>query len=121
MKLFCILAEIWVGLRREGFCKFVKMGEVSGYYEPLLKERDEFNGNKKIALWVSSAKLVLRVVMWVIFILWATFIFLYPAEFMKHFSETLTHATRGSVFGITGTFPVYLTSFSDPSLPSFFV
>ncbi|XP_031103586.1 ferric reduction oxidase 6-like [Ipomoea triloba] len=79
------------------------MGEVSGYYEPLLKERDEFNGNKKTPLWVSSAKLALKVVMCVIFILWAAFIFLRPAEFMNNLSNTLTNATKGTVFGITGS------------------
>ncbi|XP_058186398.1 ferric reduction oxidase 7, chloroplastic-like isoform X2 [Rhododendron vialii] len=61
----------------------------------------------------SSTKLVLKFTMWIIFISWATFIFLYPSEFVNGWYEKYLHSTTGTVFGITGS--IFLV-FSAPIL-----
>ncbi|KAL0335344.1 UNVERIFIED_CONTAM: Ferric reduction oxidase 7, chloroplastic [Sesamum radiatum] len=57
--------------------------DVKSGQEPLLSRKEDVVGcGKKRPFWVSSAKVILRVVMWVIFITWAAFIFLYPSDFV---------------------------------------
>ncbi|GFY94643.1 ferric reduction oxidase 6 [Actinidia rufa] len=69
-------------------------------------------GNKKPFL-ASSMKFALKFTMWVIFIAWASIIFLYPSEFVYGLYQKFIQATTGTVYGITG--PVFL-AFSAPIL-----
>lgn len=68
----------------------------------LLSPTPETGYVKNASFSVSLAKLVLRVVMWMVFILWVAITFLLPAEFTSNYVEILFEATGGSVFGITG-------------------
>ncbi|KAM7481923.1 hypothetical protein LguiB_006506 [Lonicera macranthoides] len=88
------------------------MGEVSAT-EPLLIKEEGFGSFKKTPLLVSSTKLVLKVAMWVIFIAWATLIFLYPLEFVNNLSGAWIRVTRETLFGVTGS--IFLL-FSAPIL-----
>ncbi|GMN59479.1 hypothetical protein TIFTF001_028563 [Ficus carica] len=73
-------------------------------HQPLLLSPTPETGYVKNASFsVSLAKLVLRVVMWVVFILWVAITFLLPAEFTSNYVNILFEATGGSVFGITGS------------------
>ncbi|KAL2477672.1 Ferric reduction oxidase 7 [Forsythia ovata] len=75
------------------------MDENSGY-EPLILKKDDAN---KKSLWVSLAKLFLRVAMWVIFTAWAAFIFLFPSDFASDLYHKWSRATDGTLFGATGS------------------
>ena len=57
---------------------------------------------KKTPIFLSSTKWVLKIVMWVIFIFWATLIFLFPAEPVNELFEKWLQLSSGTVFGITG-------------------
>ncbi|KAL3620747.1 hypothetical protein CASFOL_035659 [Castilleja foliolosa] len=87
------------------------MDEKSGQKSPLLPRKDD--DNKKNTIFFSSAKWVLRVVMWVIFIAWASLIFLYPFDSVRQLYFYLIRATQGTLFGITGSIFI---SFSAPIL-----
>ncbi|KAF7130024.1 hypothetical protein RHSIM_Rhsim10G0099300 [Rhododendron simsii] len=82
---------------------------------PLLstKGNNGLDYGKFKSILASSSKLVLKFTMWVIFISWATFIFLYPSEFVNGWYEKYLHSTTGTVFGITGS--IFLV-FSAPIL-----
>ncbi|XP_057502904.1 ferric reduction oxidase 6-like [Actinidia eriantha] len=69
-------------------------------------------GNKKPFL-ASFMKFALKFTMWVIFIAWASIIFLYPSEFVYGFYRKFIQATTGTVYGITGTM---FLAFSAPIL-----
>ncbi|KAK4427525.1 Ferric reduction oxidase 7, chloroplastic [Sesamum alatum] len=86
--------------------------DVKSGQEPLLSGKEDV-GKKTTPFWVSSAKVILRVVMWVIFITWAAFIFLYPSEFVTDLYQKWRRATEGTLFGTTGS--VFLL-FSGPIL-----
>ncbi|KAK9286122.1 hypothetical protein L1049_014503 [Liquidambar formosana] len=58
---------------------------------------------KDTPLLVSSLKWILKTLMWVVFIVWAALIFLYPSEFVNGLYEKWIEATRGTVFGLTGS------------------
>ncbi|KAK3000660.1 hypothetical protein RJ639_020669 [Escallonia herrerae] len=76
------------------------MGEVS-FREPLLlSKEDGCSYVKKTYLLISS---ILKVALWVIFIAWATFIFLSPLEYVNELSGRVIQATEGTLFGITGS------------------
>ncbi|KAL0364938.1 UNVERIFIED_CONTAM: Ferric reduction oxidase 7, chloroplastic [Sesamum angustifolium] len=78
--------------------------DVKSGQEPLLSRKEDVVGcGKKRPFWVSSAKVILRVVMWVIFITWAAFIFLYPSDFVTNLYHKWRQATEGTLFGITGS------------------
>ncbi|KAH7867370.1 hypothetical protein Vadar_032579 [Vaccinium darrowii] len=83
--------------------------------EPLVSSKN--NGyvgyGKMKSMLASSIKLVLKFTMWVIFISWATFLFLYPSEFVNGWYEKYLQSTSGTVFGITGS--IFLV-FSAPVL-----
>lgn len=83
-------------------------------YVPLLSGKGEgFDSVKKTPLLISSAKWVLKIAMWGIFISWVTFLFLYPSEFGKELNGKWNHATSETLFGVTGS--VFLL-FSGPIL-----
>ncbi|KAI8554903.1 hypothetical protein RHMOL_Rhmol05G0133300 [Rhododendron molle] len=65
--------------------------------EPLVSSQG--NGKNK-AIFASSMKIVLKYTIWVIFISWATFIFLYPSEFVDAWFEKYLELTDGICFGI---------------------
>ncbi|KAI3445519.1 hypothetical protein Pfo_002184 [Paulownia fortunei] len=89
------------------------MDEKSGK-EPLLSRKEEVTGYaKNRPFWILSAKWILRVVMWVIFIAWAAFIFLYPSDFVSDLYRKWNRATEGTLFGVTGS--IFLI-FSAPIL-----
>ncbi|KAF2317255.1 hypothetical protein GH714_019099 [Hevea brasiliensis] len=67
--------------------------------EPLLSSQ----GVKKKPLFVSSAKWVLKILMWVIFIAWVVFIFVYPTELGNEIFEKCIGATKGTPFGLSGS------------------
>ncbi|XP_017984947.1 PREDICTED: ferric reduction oxidase 7, chloroplastic [Theobroma cacao] len=79
----------------------------------LLSDGVEPDYVKKSSFLVSSVKWTLKIVMWVIFIAWVGLIFLYPGEIGNQLAEKIINATRGSVFGITGSLFVV---FSAPVL-----
>lgn len=81
------------------------MGEISSQEPLLLKKDDEFDYLNKTPLWVSSTKLILKVVMWVTFIAWAAFIFLLPTKFTTELEGKMFRATKGTIFGTAGFFP----------------
>ncbi|CAA3011740.1 ferric reduction oxidase 6-like [Olea europaea subsp. europaea] len=85
------------------------MDENSGYEPLILKEE----GAKKKSLWVSLAKWILGVAMWIIFAAWAAFIFLYPSDYGTHLYEKWSRATNGTLFGEAGS--IFLL-FSGPIL-----
>ncbi|KAF7143696.1 hypothetical protein RHSIM_Rhsim05G0110400 [Rhododendron simsii] len=78
--------------------------------EPLVSSHG--NGKKK-AIFASSMEIVLKYTIWVIFISWATFIFLYPSEFVDAWFEKYLELTDGSCFGIEGSM---FLAFSAPIL-----
>ncbi|XP_060167480.1 ferric reduction oxidase 6-like [Lycium barbarum] len=93
------------------------MGEVSDQVPLLLKKEDEFDHLNKTPLWVSLTKLILKVIMWVIFIAWATFIFFSPTKFTNQLQGKIIRATRGTIFGTSGSiflifsFPIFVIAF----------
>ncbi|OIT32885.1 PREDICTED: ferric reduction oxidase 7, chloroplastic-like [Nicotiana attenuata] len=93
------------------------MGELSGQEPLLLRKENEFDYLNKTPFWVSLTKLILKVVMWVIFIAWATFIFLSPSKFMNDLQGKFIRATQGTIFGTTGSiflifsFPIFMIAF----------
>ncbi|KAJ8572719.1 hypothetical protein K7X08_009230 [Anisodus acutangulus] len=93
------------------------MGEVSDQVPLLFSKEDEFDYLNKTPLWVSSTKLILKVVMWMIFIAWATFIFLLPTKFINQLQEKFIKATQGTIFGTAGStflifsFPIFMIAF----------
>ncbi|XP_058213684.1 ferric reduction oxidase 7, chloroplastic-like isoform X2 [Rhododendron vialii] len=78
--------------------------------EPLVSSQG--NGKSK-AIFASSMKIILKYTIWVIFISWATFIFLYPSEFVDAWFEKYLELTDGSCFGIKGSM---FLAFSAPIL-----
>ncbi|CAK9153005.1 unnamed protein product [Ilex paraguariensis] len=89
------------------------MGDHSAHEPLLLREDDRFGYVKKTSFWLSSVKWILKVSMWVIFIAWATFLFVYPLESVTELFDKWIEATRGTVFGLTGS--IFLL-FSGPIL-----
>ncbi|PIN22246.1 Ferric reductase, NADH/NADPH oxidase [Handroanthus impetiginosus] len=73
-------------------------------YEPLLSRKEDVSGYpKKKSFLLSSAKWILWVTMWVIFIAWAAFIFLYPSDFVSDLYQKWRRASHGTLFGVTGS------------------
>ncbi|KAL3515803.1 hypothetical protein ACH5RR_022705 [Cinchona calisaya] len=73
--------------------------------EPLLlSSKDaELGCLKKTSLFVSSSKCLIKVAILIIFIAWATFIFLYPLETVNELFQKWTNATERNLFGHTGS------------------
>ncbi|XP_075477097.1 ferric reduction oxidase 7, chloroplastic-like [Primulina tabacum] len=69
----------------------------------LLQKEGLVNVSKKMPFFISSVKWTLRVVMWVIFIIWAAFIFMFPSDFVGDLLEKWILATNGTLFGIAGS------------------
>ncbi|XVE75299.1 hypothetical protein DITRI_Ditri12bG0083500 [Diplodiscus trichospermus] len=69
----------------------------------LLGEEVELDDIKKSSFLASSVKWTLKIVIWVIFIAWVGLVFLYPGEIGNQLVEKIINATKGSVFGITGS------------------
>ncbi|MCD9560932.1 hypothetical protein HAX54_019795 [Datura stramonium] len=90
------------------------MGELSSQEPLLLEKEDEFDYLKKIPLLVSST---IKVIMWVIFIAWAAFIFGLPTKFIDDLQDKIIRATEGTIFGIAGStflifsFPILMIAF----------
>lgn len=78
------------------------MGELSSQEPLLLKKENEFDSLRKTPFLISSTKLILKVLMWVIFISWAAFIFLLPTKFTNEIFGTIVGATKGSIFRTAG-------------------
>ncbi|XP_016470645.2 ferric reduction oxidase 6-like isoform X1 [Nicotiana tabacum] len=93
------------------------MSEFSGQEPLLLKKENDFNYLNKTPFWVSSTKLILNVLMWMIFIAWATFLFLLPSAYMNELQKKLIRDTQGTIFGKTGSkflifsFPIFMIAF----------
>lgn len=93
------------------------MGEYSTD-APLLLKTPEVEKKTTPSLFKSSAKWVLKSVIWVVFVSWILLMFLYPSDFMTHLvNHNWINATNGTVFGLTGslffafTAPVMLLAF----------
>ncbi|CDP17766.1 unnamed protein product [Coffea canephora] len=72
--------------------------------EPLLSSKeDELGCLKKTSLLISSARWIIKGSILIIFIAWATFIFLYPLEAVSDWSRKWSNVTAGSLFGHTGS------------------
>ncbi|KAE8717976.1 Ferric reduction oxidase 6 [Hibiscus syriacus] len=89
------------------------MGSYSLKNPLLLNDEVEAGFVKTPSLLKSSLKWGLKVGMWVVFIAWVALIFMYPGEFGKQLVDRIIHATRGSVFGISGSL---FLAFSAPIL-----
>ncbi|XP_004230384.1 ferric reduction oxidase 6 [Solanum lycopersicum] len=93
------------------------MGELSSQEPLLLKKENEFDSLRKTPFLISSTKLILKVLMWVIFISWAAFIFLLPTKFTNEIFGTIVGATKGSIFRTAGStsllfsFPIIMIAF----------
>ncbi|KAF3970840.1 hypothetical protein CMV_005498 [Castanea mollissima] len=61
------------------------------------------NNNNKNIIFVSLAKWVLKVTMWVVFLSWVIFLFLFPTDFGTGLYDDWVDATSGTLFGETGS------------------
>ncbi|KNA10876.1 hypothetical protein SOVF_140320 [Spinacia oleracea] len=93
------------------------MGEYSSD-APLLLKTPEVEKKTVAYLVKSTAKRVIKLLIWVVFIAWVSLMFLYPSEFMSHFvTKIWIGATDGTVFGLAGslffafTAPVLILAF----------
>ena len=78
------------------------MNEHSGNARLLPKNEDGLASLKKTSFFISSAKWIIRAAILMIFIAWATFIFLYPLPVVNDWFEKWMDATKGTIFGLTG-------------------
>ncbi|KAK9054809.1 hypothetical protein SSX86_025888 [Deinandra increscens subsp. villosa] len=89
--------------------------------EPLLlsskQAENTFTYINKPSLLLKSTKWVLKFSMWLIFICWASFLFLVPSDSVNQLYTMFVHATSGTLFGITGSIfliysgPVFIIGF----------
>ncbi|KAL7157493.1 hypothetical protein ABFS83_02G081400 [Erythranthe nasuta] len=75
---------------------------------PLLSRKQDTSGygggySKKKPILLTSAKWILRVAMWVIFVAWASFIFLFPSDFVSGLYNKWLLLSDGTLFGYTGS------------------
>lgn len=80
---------------------------------PLLSSGDFATEKKNTPFFKPVAKWVLKLLMWLVFIPWIALIFFYPSEFVTQLVTKWIHATRGTLFGLTGS--IFL-AFSAPVL-----
>ncbi|XP_074294390.1 ferric reduction oxidase 7, chloroplastic-like [Silene latifolia] len=85
------------------------MGEYYSGDIPLLKTEDLSYENKKTSLLKFTAKWVLKLLMWVIFIAWIALMFFYPSDYVNHLVTRWIYASQGSIFGIAGSLFVVFT------------
>ncbi|KAI3810631.1 hypothetical protein L1987_20252 [Smallanthus sonchifolius] len=82
------------------------MGTESSH-EPLLlytkQDENTFSYINKTSFLLKSTKWVLKFAMWLIFISWASFLFLVPSESVNNQYSKVVNATSGTIFGITGS------------------
>lgn len=72
--------------------------------EPLLSlKEDELGRLKKTSLLISSTRWIIKGAILIIFIAWATFIFLYPLEVVNELYQKWRDAMAGSLFGYLGS------------------
>ncbi|KAL8527580.1 hypothetical protein ACS0TY_005438 [Phlomoides rotata] len=85
--------------------------EENSAQQPLLSsifENKVTDYSNKTPFLISSAKWILRALLWLIFISWAAWIFLYPSNPVSDLNRKWLRATDGTVFGIAGSiFVVY--------------
>ncbi|KAF5809949.1 putative ferric-chelate reductase (NADH) [Helianthus annuus] len=82
------------------------MGTESSQEPLLLSSKDDqstFTYINQTSFLLKSTKWVLKFAMWVIFICWASFIFLVPSDSVQHLYKKVVNATSGSLFGTTGS------------------
>ncbi|XAR53696.1 Ferric-chelate reductase (NADH) [Bertholletia excelsa] len=79
------------------------MGEQSAQQALLSSNEEALDYAKKKHFLVSSLKWGLKFTMWIIFIIWAAFIFFYPSEFVNKWYTKFIKATEGTAYGITGS------------------
>lgn len=92
-------------IREEGLVFFVCKMDVNSVQKPLLSTQSVEPAGydaKKTTLTVFLAKWFLKSLMWMVFILWAGFIFLYPAKSVTELFRKFTRTTNETIFGITG-------------------
>jgi len=78
------------------------MGEYSTD-APLISNDDNAAAfEKKMPILKSTAKWILKGLMWVVFIIWISLMLLYPLEFMNKLLIQYMNTTSGSLFGLTG-------------------
>ncbi|KAI7753625.1 hypothetical protein M8C21_025489 [Ambrosia artemisiifolia] len=82
------------------------MGTESSQEPLLLSTKDDqtsFLYINQTSFLLKSAKWVLKFAMWVIFISWASFMFLSPSDSVHQVYSKVVDATSGTLFGITGS------------------
>ncbi|KAM1731636.1 hypothetical protein ACFX11_017496 [Malus domestica] len=90
------------------------MDDEIGVHNPLLSSHPSRRAFvRKIPLFVTLAKWILKITMWVLFISWVVFIFLFPLGSVQTFFGDWIAATDGTLFGTTGTL---LLLFNGPLL-----
>lgn len=89
-------------LRKEGRIKPLTMDEI-GVHNPLLSSQPSRRAFvRKIPLFVTLAKWILKIIMWVLFISWVVFIFLFPLGSVQTLFGDWIAATDRTLFGTTG-------------------
>ncbi|PKU79997.1 ferric reduction oxidase 6 [Dendrobium catenatum] len=89
------------------------MAELSALV-PLLADRKlEFDNSNNRPILQTLAKLVVKSLIWVVFIIWVATIFFLPTEFVQKLLSNWIKTTQGSIFGVTGS--IFL-GFSAPIL-----
>ncbi|XP_047341427.1 ferric reduction oxidase 7, chloroplastic-like [Impatiens glandulifera] len=78
------------------------MDEYSIHDSLLLRTDDVYDYAKKTPAWTSLVKSFLRSLLWGIFVMWVTIIFIYPCDFYTKFNTKFLLAIEGTLFGITG-------------------
>lgn len=81
-------------------------------YSPLLSHHGDENGGyvrKLSSFVVSVTKWTLKTLIWVIFFLWAAFIFLLPSEPVKELFSKWLVFSRGTSFGVTGYYYIHIS------------
>ncbi|GAB2278310.1 hypothetical protein Dimus_012995 [Dionaea muscipula] len=87
------------------------MGKHSVDTPLLCRDNPSPNYAKRVPFFIPMAKWVLKFLMWVVFIIWVSLMFLFPSETGRNLFGNWVLATNGTVFGKTGS--VFI-AFSGP-------
>lgn len=89
------------------------MGECSTNAPLLSNDANAAAFEKRTSILKSTTKWILKGLIWVVFIIWISLLFLYPLESVNKLLIQYMNATSGSLFGLTGSI---LLAFTAPVL-----
>lgn len=78
------------------------MGECSTNAPLLSNDANAAAFGKRTPILKSTTKWILKGLIWVVFIIWISLLFLYPLESVNKLLIQYMNATSGSLFGLTG-------------------